>query len=71
MKLLSFLSIFALFAFSRAVLEDENPITEALTVEQEIQLLVTGDLTAPSCSANGQACTDSDQCCGCCKLNVC
>ena len=71
MKLLSFLSIFALFAFSRAVLEDETAITAALTVEQELQLLVTGDITAPSCQANGQACSDTDQCCGCCKASVC
>ena len=70
MKLLSFLSIFALFAFSRALFEDEAPITSALTVEQELEILVTGDINA--CSVDGNACAQSDQCCsGCCKLSVC
>ena len=70
MKLTYILSVFTLFAFSRAILEDEAAISPALSVEQELALLVTGDVNA--CSTDGNACSEASQCCSsCCKVGLC
>ena len=70
MKLTQIVTVLALFAFSKAIQEHESGVSPALTVEQELALLVTGDVN--QCTYNGDACSASSSCCSdCCRFGKC
>ena len=70
MQLLRILTIFTLLAFGRAFVESDVPTTPALSTEQEISLLVTGE--AYECKDLSETCIHNDECCTeCCRKGIC